>query len=182
MKRGAGKGVQNQIGLQILEEGNSQIGLIGSARFQIQQAGCNGDAHEELQPQLDPNRQPQVPASLDLADVVGETDGAEPDHRTQSDPHQRIAEVGPKEGGHHRAGHDQDTSHGGRPSLDLVVTRTLLSDVLLHLELAQATNEPGAQNQGHYQRRNAGVSRPEGDVAKYIENRGVGENFEQPLV
>ena len=52
----------------------------------------------------------------------------------------------------------------------MVRLRTIFADVLADLKLPQFADKPGAENQGKEQRRQAGVCRPEGDVAEQIED------------
>ena len=133
------------------------------------------DADEQRDRDLrgQPDLSRHAPAVLlgELPVVVEKADEAVSDHDHDDEPDVADGQVGPEERGDRHGEDDQDAAHRRRPFLGKVGIRPVLPDGLADLELLELADQPGADDEADDERRDRRIDRPEGDVAKDVEER-----------
>src|SRR5262249_3816800 len=115
--------------------------------------------------------------------IIDETDDCEAAQGKERDQDKRICQIGPKQRGDTGRQDDQHSPHGGCSRFFLVRFRPFFADVLPDLEFAQPPNQPRPENEREEHRREAGVDRSNGDVAKHVERAEVTpQNFKEEVV
>ena len=131
-------------GVDALEEGERQGSGIKPPRAHRNQYDAEDEAHQNLQPEFSSPRQSLVLMAPKFLVVVPKPDDSERHRGVQSEPHEGVAEVRPKQRGTHDAQENQHAAHRGCPRLRLVRLRPVLANVLAHLDLLQQPNHPRA--------------------------------------
>ena len=164
-----------QVGDQPLEEGEDQARVVGALLLQHHQHAADDECHENLPTHLVAWAQAMVILPNDLQVVVREADAAERRRRQHGDPDVDVRQVGPEQGGHERRGENQQAAHGRRARFRTMTLRSLLTDHLPDLELAQTPDHPGSEEETDGQRRQARRRRAKRDVPGDVQDtkRGV---------
>jgi len=162
------KGMDDQVGVQTLEEGDHQLRRVGEVCNENEQGDPYDQAYQHLKVNLVFRREPQVSLLRDFRVVVNEPDSGEADQGKEREQNKRISQVSPKQRGHGRRQDDQHAPHGGCAGLFLVLLGSLVADVLPDLQIAQALNQPGAEHEAEKHGRQARIDGSNGDVAKDV--------------
>src|SRR5277367_3501161 len=162
-----------QIRMQAFEKRNAELRGIGAVFLQAEEHDADDETGEHLVAKFRARSEAQVSFADDFVVVVDETDRAEGDGGPDGEKHVGVAQIGPEQSGDHDGGDDQHTAHGGGSGFFLVRFGAFFADVLLHLQRAQALDDPGAHEQRKQQGGNAGDGGAHGDVAENVERAEV---------
>ena len=138
-------GVNHQVRPELLEEGKENLGGIHPVA-QTQQGGGDQNRDPDLQAKLGSRAQAQVLPPDNFAVIVGEANGPVGQQRKQRQPEKAVGQIGPQQRRHHNAHQDQHAAHGGGAGF-VAVVGAFLADVLAHLKLFQAADDPRPQHQ-----------------------------------
>src|SRR5699024_97943 len=141
----------------VADEGDRGGGGCGAVRVgELQRQHREDDADEGLQHELLPGAQAEAALLADLDEVVGEADGAEPDHEEEDEQaaHRRRGprpEVG-EEVGQHGGEDDHRPAHRGGAPLGVVARRPVVADELPVALLDEVADEHRGAEQGDHER------------------------------
>src|SRR5579864_1344410 len=169
----------NQVGMELLKEWNDQLGRIHAEGLHRDQHGRDHDAGENLQPKLGFSSQSQVALLRDLRIVIAESDSGKGADRKDCDPDKAIAQIRPKKSWHNDCDDDQQAAHRGRARFFLMGLRALLTDVLPYLEIAQASDDEGTDNERGEKGSQAGECGAERQITKNTKRRKVMLQFQK---
>src|SRR4051812_20840204 len=110
-------------------------------------------------------------AAHDLEVVVDEADPAERRGGHHGNPDVDIRQVRPQQRGDERGGQDQQPAHRRRSGLRAMTGRSLLTNHLTDLKLAQPPHHPRSEQQADGERRQARRGGPERDVTGHVQHR-----------
>src|SRR5258706_8086385 len=162
-----------QIRMELLEKWHNQLGRIHPIGLHGDQHHRNHDAGCDLQPQLCPPRQPQVPAVHHFCVIVSKSNRRKRARSENRDPYEPVAQVRPQQRRHHDGYGDQQPPHRRSPGFFLMSFRTFFPNVLSNLELAQPVDHQRSHDKRGKQCGKTGKRGAERQVAEDAEWRKI---------
>src|SRR2546426_911679 len=169
------------IGRPLLEERKRKLRRVAPRVGEPQEPQAEHERHGDLKSHLLSESQPEGPLPGDLEVVVGEADDPVEEHGYENHPHKGIGEICPEKGGEHHRDQDEEPPHGGCTFLGLVGKRSLGSDLLPNLELAQSSDQTGSEGQADQKGGQSCQRRPEGDVPDDVHDLDGGIQVEEQM-
>ncbi len=113
----------------------------------------------------------------DLDVIIRKTDGAERQRGAHHQPNKGVRQIGPEQRGQQNRNADEDSAHGGRAGLLLVILRAVFADVLADLELAQLLDHIGTDEQRDHERSERGKGGAKRQIPEDAEGSEVREKL-----
>ena len=117
----------------------------------------------------------------DFHPVVHQSDHAEAHKDEEHEQNVKIGDIGPQQGGNHRAEHNQQSAHGRRARL-VHVGKHIFMNVLAELELVQYGDEARPYRDGQDQGKGHGDGCPERNVAEHIERTEIRAERDKQII
>ena len=163
--------------MEVLKEGDNQVGGVFFVRLQRNQGCTDGQAGQDLQREFVPCSQPQIAAVDYLNVVIGKANGSEGQRGTNRQPDEFVGEIGPQDGRNHDGNHNQHATHGGSTRFFGVRFGPFFADELSNLKVTELADDGGTHDHPHKKRGQAGKGGAKGEIAEDAEGGKVREQL-----